>query len=335
MFKVLANLFSGDPSKSLNKKELSNSVKEEFKNDYIDNRGFVDSFPLGMAHYFEEYILDVYRSATSSGDEGEGAVSDPVFHIFGGLRSLYISLWLVETGYGEKLALKMGQLLYTDGYGDICFDDWNRELHRFVERRLYMIGEYLLTSIPKKYQEYAEQLEMGYQLNVNIVEPGYSVSDVVEELASDIALDVNQYYDKQCENHIDGELDNIDNPYDYERAISKEFISLGWESYVTSGSGDQGADVIAEKNGIKLIVQCKLYSSPVGNKAVQEVAAAGGYYKGDITAVITNNEFTKSARQLAESLGVYLLHHSQIGDLDEVLFEGYLEETSFLDDEYE
>ena len=39
-------------------------------------------------------------------------------------------------------------------------------------------------------------------------------------------------------------------------------------------SGDQGADIIADKDGMRLIVQCKLLGRPVGNKAVQEAHSA-------------------------------------------------------------
>ena len=42
---------------------------------------------------------------------------------------------------------------------------------------------------------------------------------------------------------------------------------------VTKGSGDQGIDVLAWKGGTKYGIQCKLYASPVGNKAVQEAYA--------------------------------------------------------------
>lgn len=42
---------------------------------------------------------------------------------------------------------------------------------------------------------------------------------------------------------------------------------------VTKKSGDQGVDIIAYKHFSKYAVQCKYYSYPVGNKAVQEVYA--------------------------------------------------------------
>ena len=39
---------------------------------------------------------------------------------------------------------------------------------------------------------------------------------------------------------------------------------------VTKASGDHGIDVLAKKDGVKYAIQCKRYSKPVGNKAVQE-----------------------------------------------------------------
>ena len=53
---------------------------------------------------------------------------------------------------------------------------------------------------------------------------------------------------------------------------------------VTKKSGDQGVDIIAYKHFSKYAVQCKYYSYPVGNKAVQEVYAGGKCY----TSLILN-----------------------------------------------
>lgn len=44
---------------------------------------------------------------------------------------------------------------------------------------------------------------------------------------------------------------------------------------VTKKSGDQGVDIIAYKHFSKYAVQCKYYSYPVGNKAVQERSMPG------------------------------------------------------------
>ncbi len=75
---------------------------------------------------------------------------------------------------------------------------------------------------------------------------------------------------------------------------------------VTQASGDQGIDVLASKGGKRYAVQCKLYSNPVSNSAVQEAFAGMKYYGCSKAAVMTNSTFTESARDLAESIGVEL-----------------------------
>ena len=68
---------------------------------------------------------------------------------------------------------------------------------------------------------------------------------------------------------------------------------------VTPGSGDQGIDVIAYKDGIKFGIQCKCYSSDIGNKAVQEAYSGKEFYGCHIGAVLSNRRFTSSAKDLA------------------------------------
>ena len=81
---------------------------------------------------------------------------------------------------------------------------------------------------------------------------------------------------------------------------------------VTKQSGDQGIDVIAHKAGKKYGIQCKYYSSPVGNKAIQEAYSGARFYDCDCAMVMTNNTFTKAARELADKLEVELWEHCSI-----------------------
>ena len=75
---------------------------------------------------------------------------------------------------------------------------------------------------------------------------------------------------------------------------------------VTRKSGDQGVDILAYKGFSKYAIQCKYYSYPVGNKAVQEVYAGGKYYDCDHYIVMTNGTFTKAAISAANKLDVNL-----------------------------
>ena len=95
--------------------------------------------------------------------------------------------------------------------------------------------------------------------------------------------------------------------YGFEYTCAEILMERGFYSVnVTKASGDQGVDIIACKGGDEYAVQCKLYSRPVGNKAVQEAYAGMGYYKCSRAAVMTNSTFTKGAIDLAKSLNVDL-----------------------------
>lgn len=106
---------------------------------------------------------------------------------------------------------------------------------------------------------------------------------------------------------------NMYNNYDYmtgedfEVFIAQILENIGFcNIQLTKGSGDQGVDILAEKDNIKYAFQCKRYDKTVGNKAVQEVFAGKFFYHCHVAVVVTNNYFTQSAKDLAHENGVVL-----------------------------
>ena len=81
---------------------------------------------------------------------------------------------------------------------------------------------------------------------------------------------------------------------------------------VTRGSGDQGVDIVCQKDDIKYAIQCKCYTYDLGNTPVQEVHAGKNIYKCQIGVVMTNRYFTAGAKELAESTGVLLWDRDKI-----------------------
>ena len=75
---------------------------------------------------------------------------------------------------------------------------------------------------------------------------------------------------------------------------------------VTPGSGDQGVDITATKNGLTYAVQCKRYASDLSNTPIQEVVAGKAFYHCNVAAVMTNQHFTSGAKELAKVNGVLL-----------------------------
>lgn len=103
--------------------------------------------------------------------------------------------------------------------------------------------------------------------------------------------------------------------FDYEKIITNKLKELGFNAKTTKASGDQGADILAEKEGVSFAIQCKMYTKPVGNKAVQEVNAARDFYGKDYAVVVSNAGYTKSARTAANACDVILINDTQLEKL--------------------
>lgn len=91
--------------------------------------------------------------------------------------------------------------------------------------------------------------------------------------------------------------------WDFERYCADCLLKKGFtKAEVTSGSGDHGVDIIAEQNGIRFGIQCKLYQGRIPNKAVQEAYTGASYYDCDVSVIMSNSELTKQAKDEAKKL---------------------------------
>lgn len=131
---------------------------------------------------------------------------------------------------------------------------------------------------------------------------------------------------------IETELKSIDvqTGLEFEKYIGNLFSKLGYTSVVTKASQDSGGDVLAQKDGKIFIIQCKNYSSSVGNKAVQEVYAAKGIYKADVAIVITNNYYTEQAHREANALNVELWDRNKLTELIRLSYDFNIQNLDFI-----
>lgn len=114
------------------------------------------------------------------------------------------------------------------------------------------------------------------------------------------------------------ELSKIDylDGFEFEHYIANLLKELDYcDVQVSQATGDYGVDITATKNMIKYAFQCKRYSSTVGNDAVQEVVAGLAYYGCSKAVVVTNNYFTKNAKDLARSNNVELWDRDKLSQL--------------------
>lgn len=187
--------------------------------------------------------------------------------------------------HARTLALRRRQECFVDAYGNVIRDGWLRERAYFAER----------TILP-------HLAERGLTAEADAAWD--TILEIIEATAASVSLP--------------DETEAPDDGIAYERFCAGRLREAGWNARATQASGDQGADIVAERDGLRLVVQCKRYGKPVGNAAVQEIAAAMRYWSGDRAAVVSNAGFTPSARKLAGATGVMLLHHDDLIDLQAI-----------------
>lgn len=83
----------------------------------------------------------------------------------------------------------------------------------------------------------------------------------------------------------------------------------------TQSTSDHGIDILAEKDDITYAIQCKCYSSNIGNAAIQQAFTGKKLYRRDIAVVLTNQYFTQQAQEEAAELGVKLWDRDKLNEL--------------------
>lgn len=219
--------------------------------------------------------------------------------------------WIDE--HATVLKRKFHQTKIHDDYGNYIPDGFLKELEYFrdhvllrnalekegklrsaLEKLIHGDDAYIIEIILSKLFETVEisRDRDGFTMRVKIVD----------------GVDVDQPY-----------FDENMSPYEFESFCSHLLEETGWNVKSVGRSGDQGVDLIAETYGRKVVLQCKLYSNPVGNKAVQEVLSGMKWEDADFAAVVSNNTYTKSARQLAAKNNIFLLHYDELSKLAELV----------------
>jgi len=102
---------------------------------------------------------------------------------------------------------------------------------------------------------------------------------------------------------------------EFEEFLAVLFESLGYHVETTPASGDFGADLILSDGHNRIAVQAKRYSQTVSVSAVQEAHSGKTHYKANEAWVVTNQDFSKAAYDLAASTGVRLINRDKLIDL--------------------
>ncbi len=94
---------------------------------------------------------------------------------------------------------------------------------------------------------------------------------------------------------------------EFEDYVAARLRRAGWQVTFTSITGDYGVDLVGEKGGKSVAIQCKRHGHPVGVAAVQQVVSGARHHGCTKSIVVSNQEFTQAAKQLAVTHGCQLI----------------------------
>jgi len=99
---------------------------------------------------------------------------------------------------------------------------------------------------------------------------------------------------------------------EFEKYVAARMRKMGWAVRATPVTGDFGVDLIATRDDECIAVQCKRHTKPVGVAAVQQVVAGARHHQCNGSAVVSNQEFTTAAQELARTHGCHLVGRSKL-----------------------
>jgi restriction system protein len=195
----------------------------------------------------------------------------------------------------QALALREAKAESTrpDRFGTVHADGWQREKVSFVSSRI------------------APRLrDAGYDTVLPSLLP--VIDSVIERHANSLVEPASTETDRQNGNddiatsEVDAELSS------YASRCTALLHNAGWTTDPNPVAYGKAVDILAERDGRKLLLQCKAGTAPIGVEAVQQVHTLKDRRHADIAAIVSSAPFTRAAHQMASANGVHALHDEDL-----------------------
>ncbi|HOI60014.1 MAG TPA: restriction endonuclease [Candidatus Pacearchaeota archaeon] len=165
---------------------------------------------------------------------------------------------------------------------------------------------------------------IGYGFNIDkmkifiktLKEKGLKIKEI-----NDLEYILKVFIDNKEESIIKGGFSFNENKFsslsgtEFENLLIKLFESINYVVEHPGSVGDQGGDLILNKDGERILIQAKCYTNNIGNQAVQQAVAAKKYYDCGRAMVIGTADFTREAVDLARANNVELMKKKQLQEL--------------------
>lgn len=86
---------------------------------------------------------------------------------------------------------------------------------------------------------------------------------------------------------------NLDG-WQFEEEVAKVYRLNGYKADVTSKTGDDGVDIIMDRDGVRTIVQCKHYREPVPVSCLRELNGVKDDFHADRLIMVASSGLTKA-----------------------------------------
>lgn len=101
--------------------------------------------------------------------------------------------------------------------------------------------------------------------------------------------------------------------HQFEGAVANLFRNIGFTAEVSKRGGDGGIDIVLQKAGRKIAVQCKRYKSNVGPHTIRDLWGTMHNLGYDEGCIVTTTGFTKGVTSFAHDKNIFLI------DLNDIL----------------
>jgi HJR/Mrr/RecB family endonuclease len=179
------------------------------------------------------------------------------------------------------------------------------------------LDDYISTALSSYGENYADYIDKLTKLiNEKKWTKAVTREIVQEHLDSSMRTLERRHFENQIKDHSSKvpSIEEIDlmNGEEFEIFLEHLFTKMGFSVERTRYTQDQGADLVIRKFGEISVVQAKRFNQLVGNGAIQEVVASIKHYNAEKGIVVTTNQFTRSAIELAASNKVTLIDRSEL-----------------------
>lgn len=203
----------------------------------------------------------------------------------------------------QTLSSKKSRMIYIDEYGDDNSKRWETELQRYYKEKIVNSLDAAIEEAPESIFHEFSDTRVDF-FHWTMLQKTFVDDAIIKSIDLYISLsDSNQEKTEQPR------MTGIEYEIHIANIINNE---TKWSAEVTKSSGDQGADLVLSKGPLTAIIQTKYYSSKVGNNAIQEAYSAKKFYNSDLAFVVSNAEFTNSAKELAEKTGVKIVSEKEL-----------------------